>query len=132
MKNGKVIMSGQVSKEYEKYQLKNHPDTLDIAVTVVMGAPFPINFRNSLKNLIEILGRIFESYDVKLHVYADYHIHYTVSPIIRTNFDPASYLKDPDNINTNQRQKIHKRSLNTQDIKKQICYTKQSNNEVYL
>lgn len=130
VKNGKIVIAGPVSKDYEKYQLKNHPDTVDIAVTVVMGAPFPDDFCRSLRSVIEAMRRIFEGYDVRLHIYKDYHLHATVSPIIRTTFDTEMYLKDPDTTNKIQRQEIQDSALNPQQIKKEVCNTQPFSIEV--
>jgi hypothetical protein len=131
VKNERVTISGPVSKDYEKYQLKNHPNTVDVGVTVVMGAPFSIEFCNNLEILLEKLKRVFEDYNVILHTYAVPHIHATVSPIIRTKFIPDSYRDDPDTMNKNQRREIQDRALNPQEVKMEVCSTKPFNVEVY-
>lgn len=131
IKNGNVTIAGPIAKDYEKYQVKNHPNTIDIAATVVMGAPFPIDFRNILKDLIEKLKHVFQSYDVKLHVYADDHIHATVSPLIRTTFDPYIYLNDPITVNKKQREEIRNKALDLQQIKKEIALTRPFRIELY-
>lgn len=123
LKEGTVEIAGPISKDYEKYQLKNHPDTVDIAVTVVMGAPFEEGFRDILGNVTEVLRRAFEHYKVKLNIYKDYHLHATISPLIRTTFDPEIYSKDPETTKRIQREEIENRSPDLQEIEKEIDET---------
>ena len=114
---GNVRIAGPVSKDYELYQRKNNPDTIDIAVTVVMGAPFPLELCNVLNELMEKLKPVFEPYAVRLWEYKDHHIHATVSPIIRTPFD---LKKDQETNNKIQRDRIKKRNVSIEDIKKAV------------
>jgi hypothetical protein len=123
VKSGKVVIAGPVSDDYEKYQLKNQPNTVDIAVTIVMGAPFPTDFRKSLKNLMAKLECILEPYDIALRMYAEHNVHATVSPIVRTTFDPDKYLKDPDTMNKIQRHEILNRELRLQQVKQEVRCT---------
>lgn len=123
VKCGNVVIVEAVSHDYEKYQMKNHPDTVDVGVTVVMGAPFPGKFRNNMKSLIELFKPIFKPYDVTLHCYSGHHLHATVSPLIRTCFDPELYLKDRDAVYRNQQQAIQSKALDLEHIKNKIRCT---------
>ena len=92
VESGAVCVTLGESADYEKFQVKNHPDTVDMGVTLVMGAPFNVSFLQLLKNLIGLLVRVFNDYDrVRLHPYRDDCVHATVTPIIRTPFDLELY-----------------------------------------
>jgi hypothetical protein len=122
VKDGKIEIAGPVLKlkDYEKYQLKNYPNTVDIAVTVVMGAPFEKDFCRSLRNGIKVLESVFEHYEVRLNSYNDYHLHATVYPMIRTKFEIDI---NPCKRNVNQRQEIRDKALNPEQIEEKICGT---------
>jgi len=124
VKSGKVSIAGAVSKDYKKYQLKNDPATVDIAVTVVMGAPFPTDFTKSMKTLTAKLECILEPYDITLNIYAEYHIHATVSPIVRTPFERKMFLNDPAAMNNIQREEILNADLRPQQINREVRRTR--------
>ena len=115
----RVRIATKTSDDYCKYQLKNHPNTTDFGLTVVMGCPFPDAFTQGLAQLRDGLIGLFSKFpNVTLHAYRDYHFHATACPAVRTPFCKEVYERNREEMNCRQKVVIEARQLSYESIQR--------------
>lgn len=118
----RVTVAGPVSNDYETYQVKNHPDTVDLGVKLVMGAPFPRGFQDAMHGLIEEFESCFRPYDVVFHEYATPNLSATVSTLVRAPFDPKKYNRDQEAM-TQEQQEMIESKFNPNEVEEAVRAT---------